>query len=83
MSVVSLTIEEVTRLPCIAANKAPPNIPITPNIWNGCMSILCSAWKTNIKLKVPEIPRGMPSLKLPCPKGYTKNTANAAETGAE
>ena len=29
------------------------------------------------------MPRGIPSEKLPCPKGYTKNTAKAADTGAE
>jgi hypothetical protein len=27
--------------------------------------MLCSAWNTIIKLKVPEIPRGIPSEKLP------------------
>ena len=36
-----------------------------------------------MKLNVPDIPNGIPSEKLPCPKGYTKNTAKAAETGAE
>ena len=45
--------------------------------------MLCSAWNTNMKLKVPEFPKGIPSEKDPCPKGYTKNTANAADTGAE
>ena len=45
--------------------------------------MLCSAWNTNIKLNVPEIPSGIPSENEPCPKGYTKNTANAADTGAE
>merc|ERR1719399_300302 len=33
---------------------------MTPAIWKGCIKILCSAWKTSIKLKVPEIPNGMP-----------------------
>jgi len=28
---------------------------------------LCSAWNTNMKLKVPEIPKGIPSEKEPCP----------------
>jgi hypothetical protein len=45
--------------------------------------MLCSAWKTIIKLNVPEIPRGSPSEKEPCPKGYTIKTAAAAATGAE
>eukprot|EP00632_Arachnochrysis_sp_CCMP2950_P009063 CAMPEP_0185713984 /NCGR_PEP_ID=MMETSP1164-20130828/37882_1 /TAXON_ID=1104430 /ORGANISM="Chrysoreinhardia sp, Strain CCMP2950" /LENGTH=48 /DNA_ID= /DNA_START= /DNA_END= /DNA_ORIENTATION= len=36
-----------------------------------------------MKLKVPEIPKGIPSEKEPCPIGYTKNTAEAAATGAE
>jgi len=36
-----------------------------------------------MKLNVPEIPSGIPSLKLPCPIGYTKNTAKAAARGAE
>jgi hypothetical protein len=30
-----------------------------------CIRMLCSAWNTIIKLKVPEIPRGIPSEKLP------------------
>ena len=75
--------EDVTREPCIAENSAPPNTPATPSIWKGCIRILCSAWKTSIKLKVPLIPRGMPSEKLPCPNGYTRKTAEAAATGAE
>ena len=40
--------EEVTRLPCIAEKRDPPNTPATPSIWNGCIRILCSAWKTSI-----------------------------------
>jgi hypothetical protein len=36
-----------------------------------------------MKLNVPEIPKGIPSEKDPCPIGYTKNTALAAATGAE
>jgi hypothetical protein len=36
-----------------------------------------------MKLKVPEIPRGIPSEKEPCPMGYVKKTAVAAATGAE
>jgi hypothetical protein len=36
-----------------------------------------------MKLKVPLIPKGIPSEKLPCPIGYTMNTAAAAATGAE
>ena len=75
--------EEVTSEPCIAEKRDPPNIPATPAMWNGCMRILCSAWKTNIKLNVPEMPNGIPSLRLPCPKGYMRKTAKAAETGAE
>jgi hypothetical protein len=39
---------EVTRLPCIAENREPPKTPATPSIWNGCIRMLCSAWKTNI-----------------------------------
>jgi hypothetical protein len=35
-----------------------------------------------MKLNVPEIPKGIPSEKEPCPIGYTKNTAEAAATGA-
>jgi len=27
--------------------------------------MLCSAWNTNMKLKVPEIPKGIPSEKEP------------------
>ena len=30
-----------------------------------------------------DIPSGIPSENEPCPKGYTRNTANAADTGAE
>jgi hypothetical protein len=35
-----------------------------------------------MKLNVPDMPRGIPSEKEPCPKGYTRNTAEAAATGA-
>jgi hypothetical protein len=82
-SFVSHSNVEVTRDPCIAENKDPPNTPITPNWWNGCSRMLCSAWNTIMKLKVPEIPKGIPSENDPCPIGYTKNTAKAAATGAE
>ncbi len=41
------------------------NCHLTPNIWKGCIRMLCSAWNTNIKLKVPEIPKGIPSEKEP------------------
>jgi hypothetical protein len=40
---------------CIAENNEPPKTPATPNMWNGCIRMLCSAWNTIIKLKVPEI----------------------------
>jgi hypothetical protein len=40
---------------CIAENNEPPNTPATPNMWNGCIKMLCSAWNTIMKLKVPEI----------------------------
>ena len=56
-------------MPCMALNKLPPKTPATPNMWKGCIRMLCSAWNTNMKLKVPLMPRGMPSLKLPCPMG--------------
>merc|ERR1711920_597208 len=46
-------------------------------MWNGCIRMLCSAWNTNIKLKVPEIPRGIPSEKEPWPIGYVRKTAGA------
>ena len=46
---------------CIAENNEPPNTPATPNMWNGCIRMLCSAWNTIMKLNVPEIPRGIPS----------------------
>ena len=36
-----------------------------------------------MKLKVPLIPSGIPSEKLPCPIGYTMNTADVATMGAE
>jgi len=36
-----------------------------------------------MKLKVPDIPNGIPSEKLPCPIGYTMNTADEANTGPE
>ena len=36
-----------------------------------------------MKLKVPEIPSGIPSEKEPCPNGYIMKTAVAAATGAE
>eukprot|EP01026_Neomeris_dumetosa_P072183 TRINITY_DN733_c0_g1_i12.p4 TRINITY_DN733_c0_g1~~TRINITY_DN733_c0_g1_i12.p4 ORF type:complete len:118 (+),score=8.63 TRINITY_DN733_c0_g1_i12:743-1096(+) len=36
-----------------------------------------------MKLKVPEIPKGIPSEKDPCPIGQMMNTAVAAATGAE
>jgi hypothetical protein len=49
----------------MAENKEPPKTPATPNMWKGCIRMLCSAWNTNMKLKVPEIPRGMPSEKEP------------------
>jgi hypothetical protein len=49
--------EEVTKDPCIAENKDPPNTPATPAMWNGCIKMLCSAWNTNMKLNVPEIPK--------------------------
>ena len=42
--------------------------------------MFCSARNTNIKLKVPLIPSGIPSLKLPCPKVYL-DTADAATIG--
>ncbi|CAN0311177.1 unnamed protein product, partial [Ectocarpus sp. 6 AP-2014] len=51
--------------PCIALNNEPPKTPATPAIWNGCIKMLCSAWKTIMKLNVPEIPKGIPSEKLP------------------
>ena len=82
-SVVSRISEEETNDPCIAQNREPPNTPATPSMWNGCIRMLCSAWKTSMKLNVPEIPRGMPSEKEPCPIGYTMKTAVAATTGAE
>jgi hypothetical protein len=34
-------------------------------MWNGCIKMLCSAWNTIMKLKVPEIPKGIPSEKEP------------------
>jgi hypothetical protein len=36
-----------------------------------------------MKLKVPEIPKGIPSENEPCPSGYMIKTAVAAATGAE
>ncbi len=66
----------------MAENRAPPNTPATPSMWNGCISTLCSAWSTSMKLKVPEMPRGMASEKLPWPMAYTSSTAVAAATGA-
>ncbi|CAL6437771.1 unnamed protein product [Bathycoccus prasinos] len=68
-SVVSRISEEVTSEPCIAEKSEPPNTPATPSMWNGCIRMLCSAWNTIMKLKVPEIPRGIPSEKDPCPIG--------------
>jgi len=35
-----------------------------------------------MKLNVPEMPKGIPSEKLPWPIGYTRNNAAAAATGA-
>jgi hypothetical protein len=61
--------DDVTKLPCIAANSDPPNTPATPAMWNGWNNMLCSAWNTSIKLNVPEIPNGIPSEKLPWPIG--------------
>jgi hypothetical protein len=51
--------EEVTKDPCIAENKDPKYT--TQAMWNGCIKMLCSAWNTNMKLNVPEIPKGIPS----------------------
>merc|ERR1711920_984764 len=49
----------------------------------GFIRMLCSAWNTSIKLKVPEIPKGIPSENDPWPMGYVRKTAVAAATGAE
>ncbi|CBI33836.3 unnamed protein product, partial [Vitis vinifera] len=46
-----------TKEPCITLNREPSNTPTKPNMWNGCIRMLCSAWNTIMKLKVPEIPR--------------------------
>ena len=40
---VSAKRDEVTNEPCIALNRDPPKTAATPNMWNGCISILCSA----------------------------------------
>lgn len=36
----------VSQYLCIAENNEPPNTPATPNMWKGCIKMLCSAWKT-------------------------------------
>jgi hypothetical protein len=43
--------------------------------------VLCLEYKHVVK--GPEIPRGIASENDPCPKGYTRKTADAAATGAE
>jgi hypothetical protein len=43
--------------------------------------MLCSTWNTIIKLKVPDILKGIPSEKLLCPIGQIKKTTVVAVTG--
>jgi hypothetical protein len=50
---VSRIRDEDTSDPCIAENRDPPKTPATPSMWNGCIRMVCSAWKTSMKLKVP------------------------------
>merc|ERR1740121_337147 len=57
---VSARSDDVTSEPCIAEKSEPPKTAATPSMWNGCMRMLCSAWKTSIKLNVPLIPKGIP-----------------------
>ena len=66
---VSTNREDVTNEPCLTQKRDPPNTPATPKVCNGCIRMLCSAWKTNMKLNVPLIPKGIPSEKLACPIG--------------
>jgi hypothetical protein len=81
VSVVSRTREEVTSEPCMAENRLPPNTPATPSMWKGCIRMLCSAWNTSMKLKVPDA-QGHAVGEGTLTEGVDQEHGEAAATGA-